>query len=193
MINRDIYHRYIGVLRPAPAGVGRRKEGGDARARGHTPHTYTLTKVWTNPKSLETEHLAFPTGEHCPFSLTFSGKHTPAPSQREMRTPPQQWLHEGVHFKPSDVLCPARQADGEMSASNAGEHRDAKLRGRRRRGSSSASAGSRGRGAVGRRGRRAEGVPLSAERRRRVGGTEAASSSCEILARPEQRGGREAR
>ena len=46
MINRDIYHRYIGLLRLARAGVGWREEGGDART--HT-HTHTITKVWTNP------------------------------------------------------------------------------------------------------------------------------------------------
>ena len=59
MINRDIYHRYIGLLRPALAGVGRREEGGDARAHTHT-HTHTrVTKVWTNPISLETENVGF--------------------------------------------------------------------------------------------------------------------------------------
>lgn len=77
-----------------------------------------------------------------------------------MRTSPQR-LHEGVNFKPSDVLCPIREADGEMSASSAGEERAPGGAGRARRGSSSASTSSRGRG---RRGRRAAGVPPSAAR-----------------------------
>lgn len=54
---------------PCTGGGGEAEEGGDcARARTHArTHTYihtriytrTLTKVWTNPISLETEHVGF--------------------------------------------------------------------------------------------------------------------------------------
>lgn len=110
-----------------------------------------------------------------------------------MRTSPQQWLREGVNFKLSAVLCPEREAGGEMRASNAGK--------------SKARAEPHRRGAVlawlprtpG------EGAPLAVADARRgrcpslrcedsgVHGTEAASSSCEILALPQRCGPREAR
>lgn len=41
--------------------------------------------------------------------------------REELRTSLQQWLREGVNFKPSAVLCSEREAGGEMRASNAGE------------------------------------------------------------------------
>lgn len=45
---------------PCTGGGGEARGGWRyARPQTHTPHTYTLTKVWTNPISLETEHFGF--------------------------------------------------------------------------------------------------------------------------------------
>lgn len=108
-----------------------------------------------------------------------------------MRTFPQHWLRERFDFKLSAALCPEREARGEVRASNAGERESRAEAGGGQGycdlGDPPGTRRCRPQGAQG-----GVGGPLG-DARTRVRRSKAASSSCEILARPQRRGGKEAR